>query len=178
MLSRLAGQETKLELYFGEFKYIYCSSLIMIETLSETAWVMGDLIIAMTSIILHRYFEVLQEQIILSQIHVPSSDQVKEDLRQTHLAVSSLSQATAKILSPLVLVSVGCNVAYILFFLYSGLEEDLSSPHILVRFIFTYSFVYLILRFTVSIYLASRLAEMVKISNFSSLTSRLMIRFK
>lgn len=132
----------------------------MIETLSEVAWITGDFIIALTSIILHRYFEGLHEQMIHIQNQTIFTNHV-EQLRQTHLAVSSLSQETAKILSPLVLVSVGCNIVYILVFLYSGLEEDLSSPHILVRFMFTYSFVYMVLRFTASVYLASRLTEMV-----------------
>lgn len=147
-----------MEQYFGEYKYIYCSGLILIETLSEVAWVTGDFIIALISVLLHRYYEALQEQV--NQLTIFSNN--VEDLRRAHLAVSALSQSVAKVFSPLVLVSVGFNISYILVFLYSGLEEDLSSPYILVRFMFTYSFVYLILRFTVSICLASRLTEMVQ----------------
>lgn len=161
LLSRLAGQETHLESYFGEYSYIYTTGLILIESLSEVAWITGDFVIALISVLLRRYFEGLQEQLRQTHHDRSNSSRQLEELRRVHLAVSTLAQAVAKVFSPLILLTVGFNITYILTFLYSGLEEDLSSPSYLVRFMFTYSFIYLMLRFTFSAYLASRLTEMV-----------------
>ncbi len=156
----MAGQGTNLEPYFGKYKYIYAIFLVLVESVSETAWITGDFIIALISILLRRYYEVLHQQLLRSHDRSNSPRQL-EELRQAQLAISTLAQKVAEVFSPLILIAVGFNVTFILAFLYSGLEEDLSSPSILVRFIFTFSFIYLVLRLAFSAYLASRLTEMV-----------------
>jgi gustatory receptor len=125
--------------------------------LSEVAWITGDLIIALISIIFRRYYEALQEKLLSDS----RPFRTLEELRQIQLAISSLFHEVAEMFSPLILISVGCNVVYILAFLYSGLEADLFSPSVLVRLIFSYSFIYVVLRLIISVYLASRLSEMV-----------------
>lgn len=160
LLVNLAGKETDLNPYFGDYKDIYGFGLIFVESLSEVAWIAGDLIIAFISIILRRYYEVHGDQ-LRSQDGRTVSLQQLEQLRRIQLALSTLTHKVALVLSPLILITIGCNVVYILTFLYSGLGADISSPSLLVRFIFTYSFMYVIARLIVSVYLASRLTEMV-----------------
>jgi hypothetical protein len=154
----LAGKGTDLNPYFGDYKDIYGFFLIFVESLSEVAWISGDLIIALISIICRRYYEALQEKLLSDNHH---SFRQLEELRQLQLAISTLVHKVAEVFSPLILISVGCNVVYILVFLYSGLEADLFSPSFLVRLIFTYSFIYVVLRLIFSVFLASRLSEMV-----------------
>lgn len=118
------------------------------------------MIIALISIICRRYYEALQEKLLSDNHH---SFRQLEELRKLQLAISTLVHKVAEVFSPLILISVGCNVVYILVFLYSGLEADLFSPSFLVRLIFTYSFIYVVLRLVFSVFLASRLSEMVYI---------------
>ncbi|XP_046458761.1 gustatory receptor for sugar taste 64b-like [Daphnia pulex] len=153
----LAGKGTDLNPYFGDYKDIYGFFLIFVESLSEVAWISGDLIIALISIICRRYYEALQEKLLSDNHH---SFRQLEELRKLQLAISTLVHKVAEVFSPLILISVGCNVVYILAFLYSGLEADLFSPSFLVRLIFTYSFIYVVLRLIFSVFLASRLSEM------------------
>ena len=160
----LAGKGTNLDPYFGDRKDIYGFFLIIIESLSEVAWISGDLIIALISIIFRRYYEALHEKLLDSNDQFSSSYRQLEELRQVQLVISKLTHKVAEVFSPLILITVGCNVVYILAFLYVGLEADLFSPSILVRLIFTYSFMYIVLRLTISVYLASQLSEMVHIS--------------
>ncbi len=142
--------------------------------MGEVAWIAGDLIIALISIICRRYYEALQEK-LLSDNH---SFRQLEELRQLQLAISTLVHKVAEVFSPLILISVGCNVVYILAFLYSGLEADLFSPSFLVRLIFAYSFIYVVLRLIFSVYLASRLSEMVYILiNYFPMTDRTVDMF-
>ncbi|KAK4011558.1 gustatory receptor for sugar taste 64e [Daphnia magna] len=157
LLVKLAGKETDLNPYFGDYKDVYGFALIFVESLSEVAWISGDFIIALVSIILRRYYEVHREQ-LRSQPDV--SFQQLERLRRVQLALSTLTHKVAELFSPLILITIGCDVIYILTFLYSGLDADISSPSLLVRFIFTYSFAYVILRLMFSVYLASRLTEL------------------
>lgn len=158
LLVKLAGKETDLNPYFGDYKDVYGFALIFVESLSEVAWISGDFIIALVSIILRRYYEVHREQ-LRSQPDV--SFQQLERLRRVQLALSTLTHKVAELFSPLILITIGCDVIYILTFLYSGLDADISSPSLLVRFIFTYSFAYVIWRLMFSVYLASRLTELV-----------------
>ena len=161
MLERLAGQETNLESYFGKYKAIYSISLILVETISEVAWVTGDLIIALISILLYRYYEAFHDKLsTFKQNDRCSSDQL-EELNQAQLVICLLAQRVTETFSALVFVTISCDVTYILAFLFSGLEEDLSNPSIAIRFMFIYSFGYLLLRFSLSLYFASRLTEMV-----------------
>ena len=153
--------------YFGEYKQVYVTFLALVELLpfSEVTWVIGDFIIALVSILLRRYYEALHQQLLRSHDDRSNTQRQLEQLRQAQLAISALGQKVAKVFSPLILITVGFNVTYILAFLYSGLEEDLSSPSILVRFVFTFSFIYLVLRMTFSTYMAIRLTDMVYNTN-------------
>lgn len=160
-MERLAGQETNLEYYFGAYKSVYSFSLILIETLSEVAWITGDLIITLVSILLHRYYEALHERLSESRRVTENSTRILEELHRAQLAISLLAQRVSETFSALVSITVACNMIYILAFLFSGLEDDMSDPNITIRFMFAFSFGYLILRFILSTYLASRLSEMV-----------------
>ena len=162
LLVNLAGKETDLSPYFGGYKDVYAFALIFVESLSEVAWISGDLIIALISILLRRYYEVMNSQ-LLSQHHGAVSLRQLEEIRRIQLAISILAHKVAEVFSPLILITIGCDVVYILTFLYSGLEADITSPSIFVRFIFTYSFMYIALRLIFSVYLASLLTEMVKL---------------
>ena len=178
MLERLAGQETRLESYFGKYKSIFSVTLLMASAVSEVAWTTGDLIIALISVILHRYYEVLLDKLLsLSFKNTTYSNTLQqlEEIYQAQLAISLLAQKASEVFSPLIFITVGCNTIYILAFLYSGLEEDLSNPSMAVRFMFAYSFIYLILRFSISFYLGSRLTEMV--INFSLNVDCMTINF-
>lgn len=160
-MERLAGQETNLESYFGDYKMVYSFSLILIETLSEVAWITGDLIITVVSILLHRYYEALHEKLSESKHKMENSVRILEELHRAQLAISLLAERVSETFSALVCISVSCNMIYILAFLFSGLEDDMTDPNITIRFMFAFSFCYLILRFFLSTYLASRLSEMV-----------------
>ena len=170
IFTKLAGDGTNLDPldpYFGEYKQVYVTFLALVELLpfSEVTWVIGDFIIALVSILLRRYYEALQQQLLRSHDDRSNTQRQLEELRQAQLAISTLAQKVARVFSPLILITVGFNVTYILAFLYSGLEEDLSSPSILVRFVFTFSFIYLVLRMTFSTYMAIRLTDMVYNTN-------------
>jgi small basic protein len=162
LLVNLAGKGTDLSPYFGGYKDVYAFALIFVESLSEVAWIAGDLIIALISILLRRYYEALNRQLRSQQCGIISLRQL-EEIRRVQLAISTLVQKIAEVFSPLILITIGCNVVYILTFLYSGLEADITSPSFFVRFVFTYSFIYIALRLTFSVYLASLLNEMVKL---------------
>lgn len=124
-------------------------------------WITGDLIIAILSLILHRYFVVLQEK--LNETSRKSSDIKQFDyLRHVHTTLCQLVQTVGDVFSPLILFVFGCNVCYILAFLYSGLENEILHPNILIRTTFAYSFLYIVLRLVTSMVLSARLPEMVK----------------
>jgi len=163
LLVNLAGKGTDLSPYFGSYKDVYAFALIFVESLSEVAWIAGDLIIALISILLRRYYEELNGQLRSQPCGIITLSQL-EEIRGVQLAISTLAQKVAEVFSPLILITIGCNVVYILTFLYSGLEADITSPSIFVRFVFTYSFIYIVLRLTFSVYLASLVNEMVKLS--------------
>lgn len=170
LLLTLAGKGTDICKYFGRYKHVYSILLIFVETTSEVAWVTGDFIIAFVSIILHGYYSALEKQLKRENSSCRSSWSHLIELRRMHLKISKLALAIGEFFSPLILFAISFDVIYILAFLYSGIEEDMSSSSVLVRVIFTYSFIYLLLRLSFSTYLASRLAEMVNSRNFPILT--------
>ena len=167
VLNKLIGEGGNFDLYFGKYKYVTGIGIAIVDSLTEVAWITGDFIVAFSSIILHRYYKALHQ--CLESHGNSCSPRQLEDLRQVHLAVSTLAHRVAEVFSPLILLSVGFNVSYILTFLYMGFKNDLSDPSLLVRFCFTYSFFYLVLRLAFSAYMASRLSEMVIVVTYISL---------
>ena len=83
------------------------------------------------------------------------------ETRKLHLAIKELVQAVGGFLSPLVLVTMGCNVVYILTFLALGFEADIFHPNAIVRINFFFTLFYQFFKVGFSVYLASRFAEMV-----------------
>lgn len=161
LLLTLAGKGTDICKYFGRYKHVYSILLIFVETTSEVAWITGDFIIAFVSIVLHGYFSALVKHLRREDCPAHSAWSRLVEVRRIHLKITRLALAVGEFFSPLIMFAVGLDVIYILSFLYSGINEEMSSSSILVRVIFTYSFIYLVLRLTFSTYLASRFAEMV-----------------
>ena len=63
--------------------------------------------------------------------------------------------------SPLILITVGSDIIFILTALFCGLEADLASPKLFVRISFALTFSFLVLRVATSTYLAARVPEEV-----------------
>jgi hypothetical protein len=84
-----------------------------------------------------------------------------DELRHIHMLLSQLVHTVGDVFSPLILFVFGGNICYILAFLYSGLEADITDPNILVRITFAYSFSYVVLRLVSSTLLSARIPEMV-----------------
>ena len=116
--------------------------------------------IAILSLLLYRYYAVLQEK--LCEIS-PKNFNIKQldDLCRIQMLLSQLVQSAANVFSPLILIVFGCNVCYILAFLYSGLMTDITNPNIIVRTTFAFSFSYVVSRFVFSALLSARIPEMV-----------------
>ena len=118
----------------------------------------GDLVIATLALLLHRYYAAFNEK--LNEIN-DVSDKNLNDLRQIQLILAQLVQTAGDVFSPLILIVFGCNVCYILVALFSGIEDGISNPNILVQATFIFSFSYLVLRLSCSTLLSARLPEMV-----------------
>ena len=146
----------------GSFKSVFNILIILTDLLCETAWITGDVIITLVSILLYRYYEELNEKLSISKQNIPAAMDQLEVLHQSVQVTSLLAKRVTETFSKLVLVTVSCNVINILSYLCHGLASvSLDSEIFIIKFTFFFSFGYLVLRFFLSIYLASRLTEMV-----------------
>ena len=126
-------------------------------------WVVGDLVIAILSLSLHHYYAVLQEKLDneMANANIDNSDKYLDDLRQIQMILAQLVQTAGDVFSPLILFVFGCNVSYILVNLYSGIEDEISNPNILVQTAFVYSFSYVVIRLVSSTLLSAPIPQMV-----------------
>ena len=90
-----------------------------------------------------------------------SSPQQLKEFCSLHLALKEFVQAVGDCISPLILITVGCNVIYMLALLFNGLEVDISHPHPIVSIEFIFTFSYQLLRLGFSVFVLALLTEMV-----------------
>ena len=114
---------------------------------------------AIISVIIYDYYDALLKHI--DSANCFSSAKKLNETRKIHLAIKKFVLSVKDFLSPLVLVTIGCNVLYILAYLFSGLEADIHHPNIIVRINFFFTIFYQFLKIGFSVYLAARFAEMV-----------------
>lgn len=130
--------------------------------ISETAWIAGDLIIILVSILLHRYYKALREKLSASTENSKYSKDQLDGLHRSIQVTSLLAKSVSEIFSKLVVITISCNTIQIFYYLCHGLKEVFINSNVfIVRLTFLLSFGYLASRFSLSLYLASRLTEMV-----------------
>ena len=160
-LENVGGVEKTLN--FGSFKTAVCNFVVIVTIIiSETAWIAGDVIITLVSILLYRYYEALHEKLSVSiQNKRYSKDQFDEFHRSIQV-ISLLAKRVAETFSKLVVTTVSCNTIQIFYYLCRGLQNMMTSSNIpIVGLTLLFSFGYLVLRFSLSLYMASRLTEKV-----------------
>lgn len=150
------SQNDYLENYYGRF--VHSLIVILMSFVYEVFWVTGDLFIALVSIILLGYFKSFHKTISTANHSYQQLDKIHE----TQMVITLLVQRVAQTFSPLVLITVCCNVMYFLMILCDGLRVSLAvDDSDTQRFAFFSTFSFAVLRFTCSSYFASRLSEMV-----------------
>jgi len=160
---KLTSGDSKTDQYFGENRYAYGILLVIAETLGETVWVYGDYCIVFLSILLHRYYEMavyIRLEEMCDRGKGGTIHQV-EEIRQIYHHISRLVHSVSDVFSLLIFSTIFFNISSLLCSLYSGLQEEMTSPHLLVRMNVSYGLVYLVLRIVFSTILASRLADVV-----------------
>ena len=160
LIEGVAGQELILHPYIDGYDGLFSAVIFIMNSLTEIAWVAGDFLIGFTSIALCRYYEVLQEEMNRrSAVSMEAFD--LEEFRLAQMALSALVNEVDKFLSPLVLVTVSCNLWYILAILCAGLGTLFENPTLFNLIIINSNFNFIIARFSFSTYMASCLNEMV-----------------
>ena len=178
---KLEGEGENDEILIGNNKVIFCIYRIFLITTGEIVllknfyyyvnlilnlylsleievWIYGDLVIAVMSTLLLGYYDALVRHLENSLFNSP---QQLEEFGSLHLALKELVQAVGDCFSPLILITMSCNVIYMLAVLFNGLEVDISHPHPIVSIDFLFTLIYQLLRLGFSVYLLSLLAEMV-----------------
>ena len=128
---------------------------------------MGDVILISSSIILNHFFECLQHR--MKDRRNDCTEQEVDDYRTVYLLIAKLVSKVDDVFSPLILVTTGSNLVFVLNTFYCGLESSTSgSSFFITRISFHFTYVYVFLRMTVSNFLAAKLSERVRASFFKS----------
>ena len=134
---------------------------LLSEIIGVYLWFMGDVIIVSSSIILNNYFECLQQH--MKKRRSNCTEQEVEEYRVVYLLIADLVCQVDAIFSPLVLVTIGLNLAYILTTFYHGLASSTSKSTLPITYISSYfTCGYIVIRSTISTSLAARLSERVR----------------
>jgi len=121
-------------------------------------WSMGDAIIVSSSIILNHYFECLHHHMTSRRNNCTEAD--VEEYSAVYLLIAELVNEVNTVFSPLILLTIGSNLIFIMTTFYCGLESSTTNL-LLNRVAFHVTCVCIVLKLAASTFFAARLSERV-----------------